>query len=86
MKKNIHPVYRTVVFHDTVADSYYCVGSTIQTTRTIEYEGVTYPYVPLDVSAASHPVYTGKQKQITNEGRVSQFQKRFTLFAHKNQN
>ncbi|MEW3208690.1 50S ribosomal protein L31, partial [Escherichia coli] len=29
MKPNIHPEYRTVVFHDTSIDEYYKIGSTI---------------------------------------------------------
>lgn len=64
MKENIHPQYRTVIFHDTSVDAYFKVGSTIQTDKTIEYEGQRYPYVTLDVSSQSHPFYTGKQKHI----------------------
>ena len=45
MKPDIHPDYRTVIFHDTAADVYFKVGSTIRTERTIEFEGQTYPYV-----------------------------------------
>ena len=63
MKPNIHPDYNVVAFHDTAADSYFIIGSTIKTDRTIELEGKTYPYVPIDVSSDSHPFYTGKQKQ-----------------------
>lgn len=55
MKPNIHPTYRTVVFHDTTANEYFKVGSTIKTDREIELEGKTYPYVTLDVSSKSHP-------------------------------
>ncbi|MCQ3377214.1 50S ribosomal protein L31 [Salmonella enterica subsp. enterica serovar Indiana] len=36
MKPDIHPVYRTVVFHDTSANEYVKVGSTIKTEREIE--------------------------------------------------
>ena len=43
MKPNIHPHYRTVVFHDTSANEYFKVGSTIRTEREIELEGETYP-------------------------------------------
>ena len=46
MKPNIHPDYHVVAFHDTAADSYFIIGSTIKTNRTIEIEGKTYPYVP----------------------------------------
>ncbi|EIM37401.1 LSU ribosomal protein L31P [Enterobacter cloacae subsp. cloacae GS1] len=69
MKPNIHPTYRTVVFHDTTANEYFKVGSTIKTDREIELEGKTYPYVTLDVSSKSHPFYTGKQKTFSTDGQ-----------------
>ncbi|HCC0887800.1 TPA: type B 50S ribosomal protein L31 [Salmonella enterica] len=80
MKPDIHPVYRTVVFHDTSANEYVKVGSTIKTEREIELDGVTYPYVTIDVSSKSHPFYTGKQKTFDNEGSAARFQKRFGHF------
>jgi len=52
MKANIHPHYRHVVFHDTSADVWFKIGSTIKTDRTVEFEGETLPYVTLDVSSA----------------------------------
>lgn len=45
MKPDIHPFYRTVVFHDTSANEFFKVGSTIKTEREIEFEGKMYPYV-----------------------------------------
>ncbi|MDR3432523.1 MAG: type B 50S ribosomal protein L31 [Rouxiella aceris] len=83
MRENIHPVYRTVVFHDTSADEYFKVGSTIATDRTIELEGNTFPYVTLDISSASHPYYTGKQKEFSKEGSTARFQQRFGRFLGK---
>jgi large subunit ribosomal protein L31 len=80
MKPDIHPHYRTVVFHDTSANEYFKIGSTIKTDRQIELEGETYPYVTLDVSSASHPYYTGKQKVVGNEGSTARFQQRFGRF------
>ncbi|ECG1191640.1 type B 50S ribosomal protein L31 [Salmonella bongori] len=80
MKPDIHPVYRTVIFHDTSANEYVKVGSTIKTERTIDMDGVTYPYVTIDVSSKSHPFYTGKQKTFDNEGSAARFQKRFGHF------
>ncbi|MGE0971580.1 type B 50S ribosomal protein L31 [Klebsiella sp. WOUb02] len=80
MKANIHPHYRTVVFHDTSANEYFKVGSTIKTEREIDLEGVTYPYVAIDVSSKSHPYYTGKQKTFSNEGSTARFRKRFGGF------
>ncbi|WP_419236446.1 type B 50S ribosomal protein L31 [Serratia fonticola] len=77
MKAGIHPDYRTVVFHDLSADTYFKVGSTIKTDRTIELEGKSWPYVTIDVSSASHPYYTGKQKEFSKEGSTARFQQRF---------
>ncbi|WP_426445497.1 type B 50S ribosomal protein L31 [Siccibacter colletis] len=80
MKNGIHPLYRTVVFHDTSANEYFKIGSTIKTDREIELDGQTWPYVTLDVSSASHPYYTGKQKTFSNEGSTARFQQRFGRF------
>jgi len=78
VKPNIHPVYRTVVFHDTSIDDYFFIGSTLQTNQTIKWEdGKTYPYHPIEVSSKSHPFYTGKQRVINKEGRVANFNRRF---------
>lgn len=83
MKPNIHPDYQDVVFHDTAADAYFVIGSTLKTDRTIEYQGKTYPYVPIDVSSASHPQYTGKQRISKNEGRIAKFKNRFGQLGGK---
>ena len=77
MKKGIHPEYRKVAFHDLGADKFIIVRSTVQTDRTVDIDGQTYPYMTLDVSSYSHPFYTGKQKTTTQDGRVAQFNKRF---------
>ncbi|TQI79244.1 LSU ribosomal protein L31P [Serratia fonticola] len=77
MKTGIHPNYRTVVFHDLSADTYFKVGSTIKTDRTVDLDGKSWPYVTIDVSSASHPYYTGKQKEFSKEGSTARFQQRF---------
>jgi large subunit ribosomal protein L31 len=79
VKKEIHPEYRTVLFHDLSVDKYYLIPSTLETDQTKEWEdGNTYPYCPLDVSSASHPFYTGQSKIIDTGGRVERFKKRFS--------
>ena len=80
MRPHIHPEYREVLFHDTNADVYFIIGSTLQTQQTKNYQGQDYPYVTLDISSASHPFYTGEQRQTNNEGRVASFNKRFSRF------
>ncbi|MEM0416753.1 type B 50S ribosomal protein L31 [Escherichia coli] len=83
MKPNIHPEYRTVVFHDTSVDEYFKIGSTIKTDREIELDGVTYPYFTIDFSSKSHPFYTGKLKTVASKGNVSQFPQRLGCFFGK---
>lgn len=83
MKKGIHPQYQKIAFHDTSVDKYFIVGSTLETTKTVKLDGVTYPYHPLDVSSASHPYYTGKQNIKTQDGRVAKFNSRFGKLKSK---
>ena len=77
MKKEVHPEYREVLFHDTSIDKYFVVASSLITDETKEWEGKTYPYFPLDISSDSHPFYTGKQNLVDTAGRVDKFRKRF---------
>ena len=78
MKKGIHPDYRPVVFQDASADFFILTRSTIQTNESIEWEdGNTYPLVKLEISSASHPFFTGKQKLLDTAGRVEKFKKKY---------
>jgi len=80
MKQNIHPTSREVVFHDTNVDKKMIIRSTLQTERTIELDGKEYPYMPIEVSSFSHPFYTGKQMVTSTEGRVANFNRKFSKF------
>ena len=73
MKKDIHPEYREVLFHDTSVDEYFIINSTLNTSQTKEHDGKTYPYYQVEISSSSHPFYTGKQKIIDSGGRVQKF-------------
>ena len=81
MKKNIHPNYRPVVFKDLSSDFAFLTRSTVETKETIKWEdGKEYPLYKIEISSASHPFYTGEQRQTSNEGRVASFNKRFARF------
>ena len=74
MKKDIHPDYREVVFHDTSSDFKFITRSTLKTKDTIKWEdGKEYPLVKVEVSSASHPFYTGKKMFVDTAGRVEKF-------------
>ena len=78
MKNDIHPEYREVLFHDIGVDKYFIIRSTLQTDKTKKWEdGKTYPYYTVEISSASHPFYTGKQKIIDTGGRGQRFEVRF---------
>lgn len=79
MKKDIHPEYRDVVFHDTTSDFKFMTRSTISTKETIKWEdGKSYPLVKVEVSSASHPFYTGKKIYVDTAGRVEKFNRRYS--------
>jgi large subunit ribosomal protein L31 len=78
MKDNIHPNYRTVVFKDLSADTQFMGKSTAKTNETIKMDdGNEYPLIKLEISSASHPFFTGKQKFVDTAGRVDKFYSRF---------
>ena len=77
MKKDIHPKTREVIFKDLSSGFQILTTSTIQTKQTAEFEGKTYPMSPFDVSSASHPFYTGKQRLLDTEGRAKKFMKKY---------
>lgn len=82
MKKDIHPEYRPVVFQDISADFSFLTRSTVQTSETIQWEdGQEYPLVKVEISSASHPFYTGKQRVLSSGGRVDQFRRRYGAMA-----
>jgi large subunit ribosomal protein L31 len=79
MKKGIHPAYRPVVFQDASANYAILTRSTIKSSETIEWEdGKTYPLVRLEISSASHPFFTGKQKLVDTAGRVEKFKRKYS--------
>ena len=77
MKPEIHPEYRDVVFLDTQNGTSFITRSTISTHETTEVEGVEYPLAKVEISAASHPFYTGTMAIIDTAGRVERFEKRY---------
>jgi len=78
MKEGIHPNYREVVFKDESANFTFLSRSTIDTKETIVWEdGKEYPLYKLDISSASHPFYTGKQKTVDRAGRIDKFRRKF---------
>ncbi|MFN5252483.1 MAG: type B 50S ribosomal protein L31 [Bacteroidia bacterium] len=79
MKPDIHPkTFRKVVFKDMSCDYSFITHSCVDTKETIKWEdGNEYPLYKLEISAKSHPFYTGKQNLVDTAGRIDKFMKRY---------
>ena len=78
MKPGIHPDYHPVVFRDITTRTMYLTRSTMTSTQTIKWgDGNTYPLVDVEITADSHPFYTGKAKLVDTAGRVDKFMSRY---------
>ena len=78
MQNGIHPAYRPVVFRDRAGDVAFLTRSTLTSDKTIEWtDGRTYPVFDVEISAASHPFYTGNARVLDTAGRVEQFNRRY---------
>lgn len=78
MKKGIHPDYRYVVYSDTSVDYSFLTRSCATSKETIKWEdGNEYPLIKVELSSASHPFFTGKQKLVDTAGRVEKFMKKY---------
>jgi large subunit ribosomal protein L31 len=77
MKQSIHPVYREVVYLDVSSGYQFLTRSTVQTRETIAFDGQEYPLHRVEISSASHPFYTGKERLLDTEGRVERFNRKY---------
>ena len=81
MKAEIHPTYAPIVFRDLASGELFLTRSTATSDKTISYEGSEYPVIDVEISSASHPFYTGKQRIMDSAGRVEKFNKRYEGFG-----
>ncbi len=80
MRDGIHPNYRPVVFRDTASGTLFLARSAVETKETVKYEdGNEYPVFDVEISSASHPFFTGKQKLVDTAGRVERFKRKYNI-------
>ncbi|MDF2822593.1 MAG: ribosomal protein type, partial [Mycobacterium sp.] len=81
MRPGIHPDYRPVVFQDATTGTTFLTGSTATSSQTIDWETPegtrTYPLIIVDVTADSHPFWTGGKRLLDKAGQVEKFHKRY---------
>jgi large subunit ribosomal protein L31 len=75
MKSEIHPTLNPVVFVDGASEIR--TRSTMKSTEKRSIDGVDHFVVHVDISAYSHPFYTGKQKLVDTAGRIERFKQRY---------
>jgi large subunit ribosomal protein L31 len=78
VKPGIHPDYHPVVFQDQATGDAFLTRSTAHSDRTVEWDdGNTYPLITVDVTAASHPFWTGTHRVLDEAGQVEKFRRRY---------
>ena len=78
MKKDTHPKYQPIIFHDVTCNKSFLISSTLSPKETMKYEdGNEYPVYKIETSSESHPFYTGTQKMVDTAGRVEKFRQKF---------
>ncbi len=77
MKPGTHPV----VFQDANTGAMFLTRSTLTSSRTVEWDTPTgpqaYPLVVTEVSADSHPFWTGTQRTLDAARRVDRCYQRY---------
>ncbi len=75
MKDATHPKVYPVLFVD--GEHEWTGISTAKTAQTRTVDGVEHYVVNLEISAYSHPFYTGQKKLVDTAGRVEKFMRRY---------
>ncbi|SBT46276.1 type B 50S ribosomal protein L31 [Micromonospora narathiwatensis] len=84
MKRDIHPEYRPVVYRDRAANFAFLTRSTATSDQTVEWsDGNTYAVIDVQISSASHPFWTGRQRLLDTEGPVERFRARYARHRHR---
>jgi large subunit ribosomal protein L31 len=81
MKEGIHPVNHPVLFVDGDHEWQGISTATSSEKRTID--GIEHYVLHLDISAFSHPFYTGQKKIVDTAGRVEKFMRRYAQQGKK---
>ncbi|CAN1535861.1 RpmE Ribosomal protein L31 [Fimbriimonadaceae bacterium] len=75
MKQGLHPNNYPVIFVD--GEHEWTGTSTLKPSQTRVVDGVEYGVISVEISAYSHPFYTGQKKLVDTAGRVEKFMRRY---------
>ncbi len=79
MKSDIHPDYHKVLFIDTATGDEWVTRSTLTSKETREVDGEEIPVVKLEISAYSHPFWTGTLRELDSDGKIDRFRRRYAM-------
>jgi len=77
MKPEIHPDYHKILFVDSATGKEWLSRSTLTSKETREVDGEEVPVVRLEISAESHPFWTGTMRELDSDGKIDRFRKRY---------
>jgi large subunit ribosomal protein L31 len=83
VKSEGHPTLNNVAFVDVSTGRKFLTRSTIKSARKEVIDGVEYHIVLRDITADSHPAYTGEKRFVDTAGRVEKFQNKFKRGARR---
>jgi large subunit ribosomal protein L31 len=83
VKAEGHPSLNNVAFVDVSTGRKFITKSTMRSIRKEVIDGVEHFVVLRDVTADSHPAYTGEKRFVDTAGRVEKFQNKFKRGARK---
>ncbi len=75
MKAEIHPVTYPVVYVD--GEHEWAGISTMKSGTTRVIDGIEHYVVNVEISAFTHPFYTGQKRIVDSAGRVEKFMRRY---------
>jgi large subunit ribosomal protein L31 len=75
MKEAIHPQTYPVLFVD--GEHEWTGVSTLKTNSKRTIDGIEYYVQNVEISAFSHPFYTGQKRLVDTAGRVEKFMRRY---------
>jgi large subunit ribosomal protein L31 len=79
VKPDIHPDYHKVLFIDTATGDEWVTRSTLTSKETREVDGEEIPVVKLEISAYSHPFWTGTLRELDSDGKIDRFRRRYAM-------
>ncbi len=83
MKKDIHPTLNRVAFVDVATGRRFLTRSATRSQRKEQIDGTEHFVVLRDITADSHPAYTGEKRMVDSAGRVEKFEKKFRRVRRK---